>query len=254
MAQTLLYKYGTYTHDPGEILDFRWEAKPNVTRRGKRDTTLLRATLTGRFLACTWQELAQKQAALIDAYKISDRVFGLFHPDGTPSRSYMDPADPDLIAGPYLVDFSFPTGEGAEYVTKRDFQVVLEGIVLSPESQIIEFEETIDHIGTTGPTWAFQNTLDPSGPEAYQTWPWTTQLIIQRGKSVGLEGYYLPGWLSGYPTLGAPIIGPTYLQYEHMENRFERVKTPLTLDRGLVYYEAQWQYEYETKIQLFFVP
>jgi len=253
VSTTFLYKYGAYTHDPGEITDFRWEIKPNMTRRGRRDTLLARATLTGRFLACTWEEHATKIANFLDAYGVNGKPFGLYHPDGSLSRSYLDPDDPTMLAGPYIADLVFPTGEGAEYVTKRDWKVVLEGIALSPESQIIQYEEQIEHRGRQAALWAWQMTL--LGVRKYQLWPTATQTIVQRGSSIGLEGYYMPGWVAGLSTVGIPVL--TELD-EHAERRIETLGKPLKMGSGshvkFVYYPCSWQYVFERQTSSLIMP
>jgi hypothetical protein len=250
---TFLYKYGSYTHEVGEVTDFRWQILPNMTRRAHRDTLLARATLTGRFLCDGTTEMKTKIANFLDAYSTNNKAFGLYHPDGSLSRCYLDPADPTLIAGPYVVEVDFPTGEGAEYVTKRDWRVVLEGIALSLEAQVVQFEESVRHVGTALTAFAFQNTL--AGPRVYAIWPATTQMIIQSGSAVGIEGYYAPGWIAGLDTIVMPIL-PAILgtAFEHLDRRIETLGAPLVMPRKRIYYPSQWQYVYESATAGTYMP
>ncbi|MCU0872011.1 MAG: hypothetical protein MUE50_06665 [Pirellulaceae bacterium] len=246
---TFTYKYGSYTHEVGEITDFRYQLLPHMTRRALRDTNLVRATLTGRFLGCDYSEIKTKIANFLDAYGTNNRKFAMYHPDGSETRYVLDPADEYLIAGPYVVDCDWPTGEGAEYVTKRDFRIVLEGIVVSLEDQVIQFEESVRHVGTAMPSWEYQNTL--AGPIAYQIWPATTMMVIQSGSSIGFGGYYAPGWLANFETLVIPVLP---LQYEHAERRIETLGAPLVFPRKRAYYPAQWQYTFETNFPGNYMP
>ena len=254
MSGELYFKYGAYQHDPGEITDFRWEVIPHITRRAHRDTLLARATLTGRFLACGWSEIATKVAAMLDAYIVSGNDFGLYHPDGTLSRCYLAPSvDSTLIAGPYVTELQFPTGEMAEYCTKRDWKIVLEGIALSIEQQVVQFEESVRHVGNCADAFAFQNTL--LTPVPYRIWPATTQMVVQSGSAIAVEGYYAPGWLNGLDTMVMPIVGAIIgTSFEHLERRVETLGAPLVMPRKRIYYPNQWSYTYESATPMIYMP
>jgi hypothetical protein len=260
------YKYGSYTHEVGSVVDFVWEHIPNITRRGRRDVALYRVTLRGLIL-CTsgdqWQDVRDKINALTDAYAgqpgayipTEDQKFVVLNPDGTESQYVLDPAvDTKILRGPYLANYRFPTGTIEELAVKREWEIVLECLRLEPDSQIIHYEETIDHGGTCAAAWAYQNTL--LLPRQYFTWPSTTQRIIQRGRSTGLEGYYMPGYLAGQSTIGVRVLNDPYAAipslYERQDLRREILGKPLryTIPRlnrtKFLYYPAEWTYVYES--------
>jgi hypothetical protein len=250
------YKYGSYTHEVGSVVDFVWEHIPNITRRGRRDVALYRVTLRGLIL-CTsgdeWQDVRDKIHTLDTAYRFQeDMKFAVQNPDGTDSKYVLDPdSDTDILRGPYLANFRFPNGTIEELAVKREWEIVLECLRLEPHSQIIHYEETVRHHGSCWPSWAFQNTL--AGPRSYFTWPATTQMIIQQGRSTGLEGYYLPGWLAGTQRLGVRVLGD---QYEHRERRQEDLGKPLRYNiprianrNKFLYYPANWTYVYESAVR-----
>lgn len=255
------YKYGSYTHEVGSVVDFVWEHIPNITRRGRRDIAMYRVTLRGLIL-CTsgdeWQDVRTKIKDLTDAYAgqpgayipTEDQKFVVLNPDDTESQYVLDPAvDTNILRGPYLASYRFPTGTIEELAVKREWEIVLECLRLEPDSQIIHYEETIRHNGSCAASFAIQNTL--LAPRTYTTWPVTTQMIVQQGRSVGLEGYYLPGWLAGSKRLGVRVLGDGY---EHQERRHEDLGKPLRyhiprLGRTkFLYYPANWTYVYESTI------
>ena len=251
---SFLYRYGSYTHEAGSVVDFVWEHIPNITRRGHRDVALYRITLRGLIL-CTsgdaWQDVRDKIHALDTAYRFQeDMSFAVLNPDGTASKYILNPdADPYILRGPYLASYRFPNGTIEELAVKREWEIVLECLRLEPSSQIIHYEESINHHGTSAPTWATQYTLGI--PRSYFTSAASTQTIVQTGRSVGLEGYYLPGALAGLQTLGIRVLGD---QFEHQDRRREMLGKPLRyhiprLNRTkFLYYPAEWTYVYESAV------
>jgi len=259
-VSNFLYKYGSHTHEVGEIYDFVWQHIPHMTGRARRDTAMYRITLRGRLLCddtCSWEDIQTKIAALSTAYSANnDLKFSVVNPDGTDSHYVLDPAnDSDILKGPYLANFTYPHGSIEELVVKRDFTIVLECIRAEVESEIITYSESITHVGNCMPKWVFQNTVDGDAfegtPRSYQVWPKTTMKIIQKGHSVGFDGYYAPGWVSGYQTIGVPVLA---LSFEHQEQRIEIPGKPLKLGRDFVYYPADWTYVFESAVPKFLTP
>ena len=264
---TFNYKYGAYTHETGSVTDFVWEHIPNITKRGQRDIALYRVTLRGMFLCTTgddWTDIRDKISTFQNAYNNpttpyfnNDLKFALVNPDGTDSKYVLDPAtDPWILKGPYLKRVIYPTGTIEEMVAKREWEVVLECLRLEPESEIIHYEETIRHFGNCAKSWVAQ--LTQGVVRSYRTHPATTQMIVQSGNSVGLEGYYLPGWNAFMVTLGIPVLDTSY---EHEERRVETLGKPLRFQipriagrNKFLYYPAEWTYVFESQIPLLIPP
>jgi hypothetical protein len=238
---TFVYKYGGHSHEVGEIIDFVWEKECHHTKRGRRDTSTLRATLKGQLLGCTYQEIRTAITALEKAYAYNGMKFVLSNPDGTDSAYVMDPTDPLMLVPPRIASISFPNGTREEMVATREFVIVLECVRKDVESEIIEYYEEIRHVGMTGAHWVFAQTL--TGVVPYQVWVSGTQRIIQDGYSVGMQGYYLAG--------ATPILGPAY---EHVDCRVETLGKPLHLGNSFVYYPAKWHYEFETSVPMLLMP
>ena len=240
-GQEMLFVMGAYTHEVGEPIDFEYINDVNHTKRGWADTMTARATIKGRTSGDGWAVLKPKLIALENAYKQqADVPFGLLHPDGTPTRQYMDPADPNCLRGPYIKHISYPHGTDAEYVSWRDWVIVVEAIYAACESQIIHYEETVRHVGTCDAAWASQYTL--MGPRSYFTWPATSMHIIQSGYSIGFDAPYLPGiWGGNWG--GIPVLP---VQFEHLERRVAEPIKPLHLGRAFVYHGWRWEYCFES--------
>jgi hypothetical protein len=249
-----LYKYGSFTHEVGSVTDFTWKHRAHNTQRGQRDISLYRITLSGSLLCMTgntWQEIRDKILALRTAYLTNDLKFSLINPDGTDSSYRLDPfTDPAILKGPYVAEVDFPTGTIEEMLVKREWKVVLECLRLEPESQIIEYEETVKHYGSPYGAWASALTLQ--AVRQYITQFQSTKLIVQEGRSVGLEGYYATGWWNGWPTFAIPVISDPLLQ--HMERKEEHLGKPILyppsdmtprLNRKFLYYPGAWKYVYE---------
>jgi len=256
-VSNFLYNYGNYTHEVGEIYDFVWQQVPHTTKRLRRDTALYRITLRGRLLiddGCTWTNIRDKISDLMAAYRLeNDRKFSVTDPDGNDTAYVLDPnTDGDILSGPYLVNFTYPHGSIEEFVVKRDFTIVLECVRVELESQIIEYEEHVSHYGNCMREWTTQNVLNPFTSRSYTTWDKTTQTIVQKGHSVGFDGYYAPGWLYGWQTLAVPVLNPVI--YEHPGRRVEVPGKPIKMGNQFVYYPASWMYVYESLQPQFVTP
>jgi len=241
---TFTYKYGAYEHDPGEIIDFQWQEEAHHTERGWRDTSTTTAVLSGLLLGNDRAEISTKIEKLRSAYEYNQKVFGLYDPDDVATRYVMDPTNWRLLIGPRVSVLDWPVGSMEEMVVKRAFKITVTGIWASQESEIIQYHENIANTGTTGPWWRSQNIVNGE-PQAYAIWPKTTQKIVQEGYSLGFSGYYLAGATPN------PLI-PS--QYEHLDQREEKVAKPLHLGRDWVYFPASWRYVFEVPNYTFVLP
>lgn len=252
---TFTYKYGSHTHEVGEVTDFVWERMAHTTERAQRDIAIYRVTLRGMFLVTedsqTWTKLRDDVAAFVEAYSQNDVKFAVVNPDNTDSNHVLDPdTDPDITKGPYVTGWKYPQGTIEEMIAKREWEVTLECLRLEPESQIIKYEENVRHIGTCDMAWQSQNRVNGL-PVSYPVYPATTQTIIQEGNSIGLEGYYLPGWVNNIWAGGAAdttvpfgvrVLGD---QYEHKERRMQVLGKPVKVGRYFLYWPAKWKYTFE---------
>jgi hypothetical protein len=266
MADTFIYKFGDYTYEAGSVVDFQWTFRSHQTVRAHRDIAVYRVELKGMFVsegatpAQSWADIRDRIALFRDAHRMLvagvslDKKFSVSHPNGTETSYVLDPDNPWTIKGPYVIDLEYPTGTIEELLAKREWTVTLECLVLEPESEIIRYDEQVQHVGTCGPSAVTQYVFGE--PRRYMAWPWTTQTIIQRGSSVGLGGYYLPGWLNvPFPNsltpFGIRVLGD---DFEHVDKREHMPGKPLRLGNKFLYYPAAWKYVFESKVPLLMLP
>ena len=128
-------------------------------------------------------------------------------------------------------------GSGAEDVLRRTFRLVIDGLLrMTSDTDVIEYHETVQGVGTTGPR------ILPVGSLTGDITPQQTQLktkceAIQSGYSIGLTRYPLastPIWVSGAGGV-----------YEYFERRRNKVSTPSQLGRNQnTMFRRDWAYFY----------
>jgi len=242
---TIQYRYGGLTHEDGEVIDHRITQVAHHNKRGWRDTAVRRVELHIQVLGCTEAEVDARTKEILDAYyNYNDVKWGIYLSDGSESPHVMDPASPQSIRGPMVVDSAFLDGKMEEMVAKREFSVTLEWLYLCQEAEIVEYEEKITHYGNGAGQWAMQNCVNTT-PRSYAVWPATSQIIVQEGTALGLTGYYLAG------AVPHPMIPP---QWEHQERRIDEPGKPLHLGYRWLYYPWHWRFEFEVPAYNLIIP
>jgi len=240
----LEYRYGGLTHEPGEVIDHRITNVAHHSKRGWRDTSIRRVEQHIQVLGCTEAEVESRVQTILNYYyDHNDQKWGIYL-DGAETHCIMDPANPQTIRGPMVVDVAFLSGSMDEMVVKREFSVTLEWLYLAAESQIVEYEEKIMHYGNCARKWTMQYTVN--GPARnYDVWPATSEIIVQEGTSLGLQGYYLAG------AVPHPMIPP---QWEHQEQRIDEPGKPLHLGNMWLYYPWHWRFVFEVPAYQLVIP
>jgi len=236
MGVSTHFAYGSHVHPEGEVILTAYEVIPRYSDRGRRVEATYRMHIMGE-LIYQGAELNSKIAELIDAYSIDDQDAVLYMPDGTPTRHALYVNDPNNISGVHVAYRSWPKGDAAELCTTRTFYIRLEAVMLEPTSEIVWWQETVRHIGTTGPKW----TMIPmaSGPPVPQIiYQQTPQTIIQSGIAIGLEGYPLAKW-----------PGALLPQWEHLDERMVELMSPQYRGRKYTHYPIRWSYRMSTPVQ-----
>lgn len=244
MAQEISYHYGDYTHEPGEVVDMRWEELPNHTRRGWRDTVLKRCTLMVQLQACDQGALAAKINALSEAYSVNEKKFYIGYADGSETRHVLDPENVNSIRGPRVCAFELPDAKMEQLVIQRDFVITIEMLLEACENEIIEYHETVTNIGRCGRVWRAQNVVT-GAPRVYDVWPSSMETIIQEGHAVGFHGWYTAGATPN------PMIDS---QWEHEERRIIEPINPTRLGYSWLYYGLKWRFEFEVPSAIIAVP
>lgn len=244
MTQLIRYVYGDYTHEPGEVVDMKWEELPNHTRRGWRDTVLKRCTLYVQLQGCDWATLKAKIDAMNEAYSVNEKLFVILDENGEATRHVLNPDDTNSIRGPRVCAVELPTAQMEQMVIQRDYVITLEMLYEACENEIIEYTETITNIGRCGRVWQAQNVVTGS-PRVYEVWPSSMETIIQEGHAIGFHGWYTAG---ATPT---PMIDTVW---EHEEKRVIEPVSPLHYGYSWLYYGLRWRFEFQTPSPVIAIP
>ena len=128
-------------------------------------------------------------------------------------------------------------GSGAEDVLRRTFRLVIDGLLrMTSDTDVIEYHETVQGVGTTGPR------ILPVGSLTGDITPQQTQLhtkceAIQSGYVIGLTQYPNPStpiWISG---LGGV--------YEYFERRRNTLHSPQQIGiNQSTGYKRSWSYHF----------
>lgn len=257
MGQLIRYRYGDYTHETGEVVNFKWEEIPNYTRRARRDTAIMRATLNVELQACDQETLLDKIDALRTAYGYNDQEFVVETLGGTVLDKYsMDPNADRVLRGPYVTKILCLEGDKTELCNIRTYTIELEQFIEAPESEIIFVEESLQVIGYTGPVYVTKPVLGPAplllplagvdplaALKTYVAWYQSPVRIVQSGRSEGFEGWYD---FPAYPILaGVPGV------YENVDQRVFEPGRPRKIGTSKFrYYPLRWEFNYISEVPI----
>jgi hypothetical protein len=242
----MYFRYGGYSHTPGEVNLEQFEVQPKTTVRGKRAEVTYRLHIRGELQFTPAEEAAitdsldrqQKMSvkinALLGAYNVDGFSGGLVMSDGTPTNHYLDQLQPNIISPVRVAYRSWPRGAGDEYVTARTYYIILEADFDESASNLYEFRETLLFSGLAGPAWEY--VISQTGaPLQQQLAGLTTQTVIQSGLAVGSTG-----WPLGYLP---PPLWPA--ANEHQDRRRIVPGDPKFFGVSHRYYPLSWTYVFE---------
>ena len=208
MTQGLVWKWGTYAHEPGECYPMIIEARPVFSDRGVRYATNVRYQVGGDICftdaekaaidAGTETEqstLTTRISAIETAYSDEYKDFGFYLDDGiTPTAHAITNDDANNISGNRILSVSFPSRLPTEYTNTRSFQCTVSALLMDSLSQILYAREEISWLGTGGERWKLRPTFG-GNLERTTIYPSSPVRIVQQGVLVGL---------TTYPTTPAP--------------------------------------------------
>jgi len=191
------FKYGNYTHAASEA-SVRLTTQNVYSRRGIHHRTRKVLTVGGSLVATSEATMTTAIAALETAYSEDGHTGGLYQTDGTLVDEHSIEQNQYTIGKVRVSSLGWPQGGGV-YATNREFLVTLEAEYFEPgTSNILEFNETLRHIGTGGPRRVVIPLID-GAPQIQYPQLVTAQYAIQSGRSLGLQGYVLPNKIA-YPS------------------------------------------------------
>jgi hypothetical protein len=246
MSQLVSYHYGSYAHESGEVVNFRWQEMADMTARARRDTATIRATLNIELQSCDQSELNTKIEALYTAYTQNDQLFVMRYADGTDTRYKMDPNSSQCLRGPYVTKICCLNGDMEEMCNKREFLIELEYHYDANESGIIMFEQSLRVIGYIGPTYNVVPVFLPGGVGAirwYIRWAKTPVRVIQTGRSEGFGGWYETG--------ATPLLLGVSGVIEDLKSRVITRHYPRKIgNTQFRYYKLDWTFEYDSEVDI----
>lgn len=219
--------YGGFQHPDNEVNIVRVEHRARFSPRNKRLTTIRTIYLEGEILADTQSALDAAVAAREDAYKYDGNDFGFYTDAGALTRHRLIQNDPYNLSGVRVINQSWPKGDAAEFATKRTFSVTLQAEIITADSQIVEWQETVEYVGNCGPRYEIVETY--LGPVSQLLCKRTSQKIIQSGSALGFQGYILPP-------------GPLLPSIEHQDLRRSALVSGKVMGRVALFYPSSWTY------------
>lgn len=239
----LQLQYGAYVHQPSEaevIITSSAERSDRGLLLGLRERWHIRG-----FLQATDQAtLSTAINSLKTAYSQDDQTLGLYFSDTGSATSHVISPSNTMGGIKVIQPISFPVGKGAEYSTYRQYEVVLEAIVinsvqLSGTASTEEYDEGIAFTSTGGPRFVYLQTLYGT-PVKQLVAQQTTQKVVQQGRAVGRFAY---------PTPSQPI----WPDAEHVDLRQISYEAPTRSGNSgtqFTQWVVSWSYVFENAEQL----
>jgi hypothetical protein len=192
MSGGLVFKYGGYSHPPGEVYPQAIEVRPVVSERGIRWATDVRYQIAGSFCQTLSNPLTpalvnSRIGGLINAYTHDYQDFGFYLPDGSETMHMIRNDDEFNISGNKVLSRSWLYQTPTEFANTRSFSISLGARYLESYSSILFFSERIGLRGTGGPSWQYK-TRWTGPPIREQVTERTPVIITQTGVVVGTTG------------------------------------------------------------------
>lgn len=235
----MYYKYGQLSFLSGECDLVRTNVTNRISPRGNRLIREVTHNIRALLIADTTADLSSRIQDVQNAFSLDYQDAGLWGDDGVPTKHLLV-NDSSCISGVKVLQRSFPEGGGDEYSTARTFSATLYAAYDDADSQLVEWEESLEFIGTCGPVFELTNSwFGP--PQFTQVAESSVQHIIQRGSAVGYGAYVIPP-------------GPLFPSNEHLERRDIVLGTPKCMGTQFRYYPISWTYYFSSAIPLSGTP
>jgi hypothetical protein len=198
----LYFKYGSYSHDPGECEVFihRNEFRgPRGEVIGMQDTW----DVVGRIHANDTAGVLAKIRNMEAAYSVNNKDAGFIGTNHAMINS-------NTINGIKVIKFpSYARPLPGEFSTYRNYELTLqcEYPYVTGGVTLANWEETLHFVGTGGPSWGYLECLN--GPPQMQIFKERTVCRVTQSGSATAIG--------GYPLMFVPQ--PIWPQYEHQDHR-----------------------------------
>jgi len=238
----MYFKYGTYQHPPNTV-DLTMISQQRMHSPRNR-ITFNRWTLAvqGHFCVSGQSSIKAQLEEFEAAYRDDWQDVGLYHDDGTVSQHWLSNAA--SINGVRIMGRSYPSGE-AEYASGRTFTITFQADYLDldennqMESEIWDFQESMNFFGGTGPNIELVRTYVGS-PRIVTNSLYTVQRIVQQGSVTGVRG--LPR--IPYPRVDHGMV------YHSDQSSVSRGSAEMRGVHKSLLYPARWRYVYSSAVNL----
>lgn len=225
----MIVSYGSHAHPDNQCA-------VTIDRDVWRDTEGVRVGYTERwtlrgliFGDGTVANLTSLIGTLEAAYAIDKQDLKLLDGATATAHSLLNAS---CTGGTKVVSVRYPKGEGPEYATYREFEIVVEGKVRSTTG-LTSYTETIGVVGTGGPEFVMRQPLQGQ-PIKQEVNTATPVQITQQGSALSD---------AGYPTPPACVMPAS----EHVMRRSVTHTLPRYDNGSYVDYGTQWSYQMESE-------
>jgi hypothetical protein len=192
----LVFEYGSYRHEQGEVYPRAIEIIAQESDRGYRWAFDYRMEIAGNFCQApdnplTPATIDAKILALTAAYGDDYQNFGFLFGDLTRTSHYLETDDARNLSGNKVLSRSWDYQSPAEFANTRSYAIRLGARVKSSYSSILYFQETVSQRGTGGPRWTYRERWqgDPIREDITEQ---TSVELVQSGIIVGLDSFLEP--------------------------------------------------------------
>lgn len=225
---TAHFQYGGFVHPDWQMNLMTMQVRTRVSPRGMMLSRVMNMHLRGEIQTVIGtDDITSQLNAILDAYYVQNQdakffVNGSLTPHQFPNG--------ESISGNKVMQISHPFGDGSEYANRRTIDIVIQSEFEDPESQLVQWDESVQFISNTGPRdeW-FQGFVRARKQRICKR---TVETIIQAGSSIGWAGYALP-------------LGPLLPLSEHQEQRTVRLGHPRCIGQALRLYPCSWSYTFQ---------
>jgi len=211
----------------------------DLTRRV--EAMRIRWEITGRVVnypvatqAITSTQIRELEAA----FKSTNPRCALLGDDRSATPYVLDPGQ--LMQGPYLVDYSFPTSEAEVYATGLAYRVSIEGVqyVGTGGTDLLEFSEEL--------------TEDPGGT----TYVYVGGAVNLAERQVAFQRKSFKYTQSGSATglLAYPVIPPPVWPFALLGSPRVSLQNPISQGTVNTGFPVTWEYNYEWPVKLYGFP
>lgn len=201
--------------------------------RGHRVSRIDTLYLRGEIMASGAAAVISQCQTIIDAFDVDYGSACLYLDDGTPTKHGLENDNPFNMTGVRVIERSWPKGGAEELANMRTFQVTLEAEYADDETQLLEWTETLEYFGNTGPRFEVVDTY--FGPRSNPLCLRTAQRIVQSGHALGFTANVLP------PGSFAPAL-------EHVDRRYVKFGSGQQQGKLACYFPTWWTYYHSTAI------